>query len=429
MTYLNKNFHVTGGREININFFEPLNSNDLKNFKGSKIIPSGGMHSYSSSFYDEESVSIKTTNLNKIISLDEVSLLVEVESGVSFGELLTFLWERGYDFPVVPGFPGITIGGGLAVNCHGKNPYIDGAIADWVHSFRLLMSNGNIINVDRSSNFELFNMTLGGYGLSGLIIDITLRVREEVRSCYLQRAFKFSDPTQFVNSLISSTALNDICYGWINLEGNFKGIVFCTEPISDGITRNTFVKRVSLPRSFFGINFWGMGLAWIANSLFFIATPTEMKLSKLNVTFPLYFKRWIFALFPADGFSEFQIILNEGLFIEYILLLSDLKKRYRVNMPIATCRLFSSKRSLLKFSDTGIGVGTTICGPDRGKVIKILEDYCLKNDILVNISKCSNVNRALYEKTYRDIQEFRMLRKKYGFNNFYSSALSRALDI
>ena len=78
-----------------------------------------------------------------------------------------------------------TVGGTLSANAHGRDLDVTQAV-EVVESFRLLLANGNVVQVSRDENPELFSLVIGGYGLYGVILDVTLRVtRDEL---YEQRA-------------------------------------------------------------------------------------------------------------------------------------------------------------------------------------------------------------------------------------------------
>jgi FAD/FMN-containing dehydrogenase len=78
-----------------------------------------------------------------------------------------------------------TVGGTLSANAHGRDVDVM-QVVDVVERFRLLLADGRVVEVSRTSNPELFSLVIGGYGMYGVILDVTLRVtRDEV---YEQRS-------------------------------------------------------------------------------------------------------------------------------------------------------------------------------------------------------------------------------------------------
>jgi FAD/FMN-containing dehydrogenase len=86
-----------------------------------------------------------------------------------------------------------TVGGTLSANAHGRDLDVM-QVVDVVERFGLLLADGSVVEVSRTANPELFSLVIGGYGLYGVILDVTLRVtRDEL---YEQRSVSM-DYTEF----------------------------------------------------------------------------------------------------------------------------------------------------------------------------------------------------------------------------------------
>ena len=70
-----------------------------------------------------------------------------------------------------------TVGGSMSSNIHGRDPN-NSLIVNTIQNFRLLMSSGEILNVSRNQNPDLFGLAIGGYGLFGIIIDVTIQLTD-----------------------------------------------------------------------------------------------------------------------------------------------------------------------------------------------------------------------------------------------------------
>ena len=68
----------------------------------------------------------------------------------------------------------------MGVNVHGQD-FNAGMLIETVQSFRLLLASGEVVNVSRSENAELFGFAIGGYGLAGIIVDVTLALTDDVQ--------------------------------------------------------------------------------------------------------------------------------------------------------------------------------------------------------------------------------------------------------
>jgi FAD/FMN-containing dehydrogenase len=71
-----------------------------------------------------------------------------------------------------------TLGGTLSANAHGRD-IGSTSVVETVESFRLLQADGNLLTVSRSENPELFSLVIGGYGMFGVIVDVTLHLAED----------------------------------------------------------------------------------------------------------------------------------------------------------------------------------------------------------------------------------------------------------
>jgi decaprenylphospho-beta-D-ribofuranose 2-oxidase len=119
---------------------------------------------------------VRLASGSRDIVLDSRRALATIGAGVSIDELLKVVVPRGFFVPVTPGTRFVTMGGAIASDIHGKNHHVDGSIGNHVESITMLLADGTTTVVGPGHNPALFWATVGGMGLTGVMLDATIRV-------------------------------------------------------------------------------------------------------------------------------------------------------------------------------------------------------------------------------------------------------------
>lgn len=127
-----------------------------------------------------------TKKLNKFISFDRLNGIIECESGVLLSDILEISVPQGYFLYVTPGTKFISIGGAIASDVHGKNHHAEGCFSEYVIDFKLMIENGDIINCSRENNSEKFWATIGGMGLTGIILSARFKLKN-IETAYIRQ--------------------------------------------------------------------------------------------------------------------------------------------------------------------------------------------------------------------------------------------------
>jgi FAD/FMN-containing dehydrogenase len=169
---------------------------DLNSFS-KNILPYGLGKSYGDSCLNEDGILIDIRGLNKFISWDEEEQTLETEAGLTLAECLDFLVPRGYFLKSTPGTKHITVGGAIANDVHGKNHHKGGTFGCHVKEFQLYRSDMGLLKCSPDENEELFKATIGGLGLTGIIISAKFEV-EKIPSPYLKvDSIKYANLEEF----------------------------------------------------------------------------------------------------------------------------------------------------------------------------------------------------------------------------------------
>lgn len=107
------------------------------------------------------------------IDLDTTAATVTAGGGVSLDSLMKALVPAGFFVPVTPGTRMVTVGGAVAADVHGKNHHVDGTFGSHVTRMTIVDGRGELITLTPDTDTEWFWATIGGMGLTGVIVDAT----------------------------------------------------------------------------------------------------------------------------------------------------------------------------------------------------------------------------------------------------------------
>jgi FAD/FMN-containing dehydrogenase len=118
-----------------------------------------------------------TRGLDRFISLDETAGRLVCEAGVLLRDIQRLVIPRGWILPVTPGTQLVTVGGAIANDVHGKNHHVLGSFGDHIQKITLLRTDGEVIECGPELREEWFSATVGGIGLTGLMLEAEIQLR------------------------------------------------------------------------------------------------------------------------------------------------------------------------------------------------------------------------------------------------------------
>ncbi len=212
--------------------------------KGNAVSIAGGRHAMGGQQFGAQTAHLDTRPLNRVLSLDKQSGLVTVEAGIQWPALIQALAEQqqrdAEPWTIIQkqtGADRLCIGGALGANVHGRGLKF-GPIIDDVESFRLMDAGGELLDCSRTSNRELFSLVIGGYGLFGVIVDVTLRLMPRTK---LRRVVELIDIDGLMAAFDQRIAAGFICGDCQfsidpNSDGYLKrGVFSCYQPVDEPV--------------------------------------------------------------------------------------------------------------------------------------------------------------------------------------------------
>lgn len=165
--------------------------------KEDSFIARGNGRCYGDASLNETVVS--TLDLKHYLDFDAVDGVMECESGVLFSDLLEFLVPRGFFLPVTPGTQFITLGGAIAADVHGKNHHKEGCFSEFLLHFHLLTGSGTVIKCSKEEHQDVYWQTIGGMGLTGIILSARFRLKRIENVFIYQESIKAKNLDEIFN--------------------------------------------------------------------------------------------------------------------------------------------------------------------------------------------------------------------------------------
>ncbi|OKO76611.1 FAD-binding oxidoreductase [Bradyrhizobium sp. AS23.2] len=136
---------------------------------------------------------VAMTGFDRVRSFDPATGRIRLEAGLLLSDLIDTFGPRGFLPFVVPGTRFVSIGGAIAADVHGKNHHCEGGFGRYVDSILLRTGQGEVIEASREQNSDAFFATVGGMGLTGVILEATMRLRPVETGWIRERVISASD--------------------------------------------------------------------------------------------------------------------------------------------------------------------------------------------------------------------------------------------
>ncbi|HVF63399.1 MAG TPA: FAD-binding oxidoreductase [Casimicrobiaceae bacterium] len=201
----------------------------------------GGRHAMGGQQFVRGGVLLDMTGLDRVISFDPVRGLIEVEAGIMWPALHDALvaLQRTDDSRWTfrqkqTGADRFTIGGALSANIHGRGLAMPPFVAD-VEGFTLVDARGHVHCCSRNENRHLFSLAIGGYGLFGVIVTVTLRLTRRSSVQRIVDLIDVGDVMAEIDMRIAEGCLyGDFQFAIDSSSDDFlrRGILSCYRPVA-----------------------------------------------------------------------------------------------------------------------------------------------------------------------------------------------------
>ena len=270
---------------------------------------------------------LSTLSLNRMLAFNEKTGLLRCEAGVSLDEILDVFVPRGWFLPVTPGTRFVTIGGAIASDVHGKNHHVSGSFCDHVSSLKLMTADGRVKSCSPRKNTALFRATCGGNGLTGIILEASVRLIPVETAFIRQTAIKAANLDELTAQFTIHKAAT-YSVAWIDClaKGDVmgRGILFAGEHagMNEVKTKNPLIlkpnRMIPVPFSFPAFTLNPLTVRLFNNSYFNLAArkPGPSLVNYRSFFYPLdKVANWN-RIYGSRGFVQYQFVLPESAGVE-----------------------------------------------------------------------------------------------------------------
>ncbi|KAB2658304.1 FAD-binding oxidoreductase [Brucella tritici] len=189
------------------------------------LLPFGNGRSYGDSCHNDAGFLVPMQAQKKILHFDRDKGLLTAESGVLLSEIIAHIGPYGYFLPVTPGTQFVTLGGAIANDVHGKNHHRRGSFGCHVEGVELLRSDGVHYRCSDAENIDLFRATIGGMGLTGLILRSTIRLMRVGGLDVEEKVRPFRDLGAYFDMAEVADHENEYAVAWVDQLSDGRGLL------------------------------------------------------------------------------------------------------------------------------------------------------------------------------------------------------------
>lgn len=431
-----------GTSSVQTAVYRPDRYRDLKQIVSA--LPSSSLKgaglSYALASAKTETPTIDLKCFNRLLEFNQNTGLLKIEAGARLGETLAWSVKRGFNISILPGHPDITVGGCVAFNVHGKSQFSTGNFENIVEALTVFHPDHGEIACSREQNAELFWLTVGGMGLTGVILDVTLKLAP-LKGAKLERTAIPCDSLD--DAFIKMAELEnkfDYLYSWNNFCRSGKqfgrGVVYAEKFIGDpkqpafGEITSKLKPVMKRPT----IALFRKETAPIVNRIYEMkerATAGSITMDIGPGTFPIAGKEFYFSLIGKPGFLEYQCIIPNAHVRNALKKMIPLFARFGINPSLGSTKFFRGNTRDLCFQMDGfcIAIDLPKAGhPNLLQFLSTMDELVIEHGGIVNIAKDSRLSRDVVQKMYPEFTQFWTKLQKWDPSRRFTNEVRSRLE-
>jgi decaprenylphospho-beta-D-ribofuranose 2-oxidase len=373
-------------------------------------------------------------NLDHFLDFAEETACLTCSAGVSLEQILRTFLPKGWMLPVVPGTRHVTVGGAIASDIHGKNHHGTGTFCEHINSLSLLLASGETVHCSRSNNPALFHASCGGMGLTGIILNATLRLQRVPGSAVIQRTLRAQN-LQEVFDAFESNINATYSVAWLDCLATGKhlgrSLLFLGEHAKDQIYTAPRNSHLSIPMNAprFLLNRHSMGLF---NTLYF-QKPIK---AERRIEADAYF-------FPLDSIAHWNRLYGRQGFLQYQCVIPQESALAGIRQVLAASSSTGKGSFLCVLKKFGPANANLLSFPMQGYTLAMdfkyesslmplldeLDSIVLEHGGRLYLAKDARMSAETFKSSYPQWEEFMRIRTEIGADRVFNSLQSRRLGL
>ncbi len=393
----------------------------------------GNRRSYGDTALNDEGRVTDMTRLDRFLSFDPETGLLEAESGVTIADILKTFGPQGWMPAVMPGTGFATLGGCIANDVHGKNHHSAGSFGQHVESLLLVGATGKPQRISLKRNATLFRATIGGLGQTGVIITARIHMAKCPSGIMAVQESRIADLDNFMDAFAESTSPYQV--GWIDTtasgvdlgRGIFEEALFSSgefEPLRK--TRNIPFNAPGFAMS--------KPMVKMFNRFYMRRVPVDGRDIERPINdffFPLdRINNWN-KLYGKKGFHQFQCVLPlETARTALYKMLEEVSNSGLCSPLSVIKRMGPGRGGLMSFPMEGMTLAIDIANKRKAPALLArLNDLALSTKGRVYLAKDSSLDPTYLPLMYPETTEFRDIVNQSDPDGVFETTQTRRLNV
>ena len=408
------------------------------------VIARGAGRAYGDAAINDQNRVVNIERLNRMLSFDAATGILRAEAGVTIAEIIDVFMPRGFFPPVTPGTRFVTLGGSIAADVHGKNHHRASSLAAHVTRFDLMLASGEIRQCSREENPELFWATVGGMGLTGVILEVEMRLQSIPSAWIAGELIRARNLDEAIEAFERTDAQYAYSVAWIDCAGGQGTLGRCTLNVGNFADPAMLPRRsaqdpyrippklpLAVPFTLPGFTLNSLTVKAFNAAIYATSRPSQHKIFD-----------WGWFFYPLDSISNWNRIYGKRGFVQYqcvwplaesraglVEVLEAISKSRRGSF-LTVLKKFGAQDGMLSFPMPGYTLALDFPVADGlFEFLDELDEMVLKRGGRVYLAKDARMRPDVFRAMYPNVGNWQSIKAKADPEGRFSSSLSRRLGL